>query len=335
MKERLRRLALLFAILVLPVWLPALTIKMGTIAPANTPWDTALKTIASDWSTISGGEVNVRLYPGAIAGDENDMIRKMRIGQLQAAALSGEGLKQIVNDVIILDLPFLFSSGREFRWVLDRVTPDFKKRFEEKGFVLLGWNIAGWINFFSRDPVVTPSDLMPQKLAVSAGNDSAIVQGWQQAGFQVVPIGISNLMSALSSGMVDAFYTEPLAAAAYQWFGIAKYMCDLKIAPLLGGIVMSERAWRQVPEEYRQPFLAATEKAEGPIFRNMSALESEAMNVMTQNGLVVDKVPPSAAAEWRSTLTTGFESLAGRAYSKEAYHEILGLVQEYRATHGQ
>jgi len=335
MNGRLRRLAVLLAVLALPAWLPALTIKMGTIAPANTPWDTALKTIASDWSSISGGQVSVRLYPGAVAGDENDMIRKMRIGQLQAAALSGEGLKQIVNDVIILDLPFLFTSGDEFRWVLDRVTPDFRKRFEEKGFVLLGWNIAGWINFFSRNPVVSPSDLMPQKLALSAGNDSAIIQGWQQAGFQVVPIGVSSLMSALSSGMVDAFYTEPLAAAAYQWFGIAKYMCNLKIAPLLGGIVVSERTWRQIPDRYKEQFIAATEKAEGPIFRNMSALEEEAMNVMVQNGLVVDKVPAAAAAEWRSTLTSGFDSLAGRAYSKDVYSEIVSLVQEYRSTHGQ
>ncbi len=335
MNAQLRRLAVLLAVLILPSSLPALTIKMGTVAPANTPWDTALKTIASDWSTISDGDVSVRLYSGAIAGDENDMIRKMRIGQLQAAALSGEGLKQIVNDSIILDLPFLFNSGDEFRWVLDRVTPDFKKRFEEKGFVLLGWNIAGWINFFSRNPVVYPSDLMPQKLALSAGNDSAIIQGWQQAGFQVVPIGISNLMAALSSGMVDAFYTEPLAAAAYQWFGIAKYMCDLKIAPLIGGIVMSERAWRQVPDRYKEQFIAATEKAEGPIFRNMSALEQEAMNVMVQNGLVVEKVPPAAVAAWRSTLTNGFDSLAGKAYSKDAYNEIMSLVQEYRSIHGQ
>lgn len=335
MNIRMRHLALLLAVLLLPAWLSALDIKMGTIAPSNTPWDTALRTIGADWSSISDGNVTVRLYPGAIAGDEGDMIRKMRIGQLQAAALSGEGLKEIVPDVIVLDLPFLFDSADEFRWVLDQVTPEFRRRFEEKGFVLLGWSIAGWIKFFSREPVVYPSDLMSQKLALSETNDSAVVQGWKQAGFQVVPINISDIMTALSSGMIDALYTEPLAAAAYQWFGIAKYMCNLKIAPLIGGIVVSERAWRQIPNRYKEQFIASTEHAEGSILQNMTSLDDRAMSVMEQNGLVVEKVPPAGVAQWRSTLTGGFDSLSGQAYSTKVYHQILSLVQEYRSTHGQ
>ena len=165
------------------------TVKMGTVAPANTPWDTALRAVAADWSGASGGNVRLQLYPGAVAGDENDMIRKMRIGQLQAAALTGDGLDQIVNDVVVFELPFLFRNEDEFRYVLAKVTPEFKQRFEEKGFVLFGWDIAGWINFFSRKKVFSPSDLMAQKLALPGGTDANIVQGWKEAGFQATPKG--------------------------------------------------------------------------------------------------------------------------------------------------
>ncbi|HUX22482.1 MAG TPA: TRAP transporter substrate-binding protein DctP, partial [Spirochaetia bacterium] len=160
-------LGALALLLILPMSVSALTIKMGTLAPTGSPWDAALKKLSADWTQLSGGRINVTIYPGAVAGGEGDMIRKMRIGQLQAAAMTGSGLEGIVGDVFLLDLPFLFSSQNEATYVLQQVTPTYKKLFAEKGFVLLGWTVAGWVNFFSRNPVVDPSDLQAEKLAVS------------------------------------------------------------------------------------------------------------------------------------------------------------------------
>lgn len=322
-----------FLLLVSAGGLPALTVKMGTVAPANTPWDTALKKVAADWARISNGRVNVRLYPGAIVGDENDMIRQLRLGQLQAAALSTNGLGEIVDDVMVLEIPFLFTSAEQTQWVLDRLTPEFQKLFQEKGFALLGWSIAGWVQIFSREKVVAPADLMKMKLAIPIGTDPAVVSGWQKAGFRVLPVAIPDLMTALSSGMVDALYTEPLAAAAYQWFGVASHMSQIKLAPLIGGFVVSERAWQQIPPECREPFRAAVEQAEKPILGNMTGLEKSAMEVMLENGLVVSEVPPAAAWQWRTILTDGFRDLAGRSYSAAMYDRVLALVDEYSATH--
>ncbi len=334
MTRKLR--TILFATLcaaALPAALSALTLKMGTVAPENTPWDTALKEIASDWSSASNGEVTLRLYPGALAGDESDMIRKMRIDELQAAALTGDGLVQIVPDVIVFDLPFLFGSEDEFRYVLDRMTPEFQKKFAEKGFVLLKWDIVGWLKFFSRRSVTSPADLMTQKLAIPSGTKPDIIRSWQEAGFQVTPIAISDLMTALSSGMVDAFFTEPLAAAAYQWFGIANNMSTLKIAPLIGGIVITERAWRQIPDQYKPQFLASVGQAQQTVLTGMSALEQQAMGVMVQNGLTVNDVSPDQKKQWRDIMEGGFEQLDGKAYSADVYNRIMALVAAYHAAH--
>lgn len=328
-----RLLAVLALAIVIPLSVSGLTIKMGTLAPAGSPWDEALKKLSANWSEMTNGRISVVIYPGAIAGGEGDMVRKMRIGQLQAAAMTGSGLEGIVSDVFLLNVPFLFSNEAEANHVLEEVTPTYKKLFAEKGFVLLGWTIAGWINFFSREPVVTPRDLQMQKLAV-AGNSPDQVQAWKNVGFHVIPLDTPNLMSGLSSGMIDALYTSPLAAASYQWFGIANNMCALNIAPLIGAIVISERTWRQIPESYRTDMEQSAKQVMKPLYADTRKLETQAMTVMENNGLTVNDVPPSVAQQWRSLLDRGVKPLIESSYSMSLYEKIKSLIQSYRSSHG-
>ncbi len=311
----------------------AQTIKMGTVAPPNSPWDASLRALAEQWSEASQGAVSLKIYPGSIAGDELDMVRKMRIGELQAAALSGEGLKDIVRGVLVFDLPFLFSSGPELRYVLDAMTPEFKREFEGKGFVLLGWTLAGWIEFFSRDPVVSPSDLMAQKLAVS-GSDPDVVQAWRRAGFRVTTISFSDIMTGLSSGMIDAIYTEPIAAAAYQWFGIARNLCDLRIAPLISGIVVSRRAWERVAPAYRPALAEAAEGDLGSLYERTRSLERRAREVMSENGLAINRVSPVEAERWRALVASGYSALIGTDVPTATFDRVQALIRDYRSAHG-
>ncbi len=330
---RKRLFAVLALAIVIPLSVPALNIKMGTLAPAGSPWDDALRKLSASWSEQTNGRISVTIYPGAVAGGEGDMIRKMRIGQLQAAAMTGSGLEGIVSDVFLLNVPFLFSSEAEADYVLDQITPRYKQLFAEKGFVLLGWTIAGWIDFFSREPVVSPADLQAQKLAVSGVNPDQ-VQAWKNVGFHVIPLDTPNLMSALSSGMIDALYTSPLAAASYQWFGIANNMCALNIAPLTGAIIISERTWRQIPESYRADMESSAQAVVKPLYADTRALEEQAMKVMEANGLTVNHVPPATATRWRTLMEGGIKPLINRAYSTSLYDEIKGLIQSYRSSHG-
>ena len=65
-----------------------LTLKIGSIAPRNSPWDKALKEIAAEWERISGGRIQMKIYPGGITGTEGDSIRKVRVGALDGTVLS-------------------------------------------------------------------------------------------------------------------------------------------------------------------------------------------------------------------------------------------------------
>ncbi len=220
--------------------LPAQVIKIGSIAPDRSPWNDALKEIAREWETISQGQVKLKIYPGGIAGSEEDMIRKMKVGTLGGAVLTNIGLTKIYPDSFVLSTPFMFHSETEMAYVLKQLTPTFEKQIKEKGFQVIIWTMSGWVNFFSKYPVLYPQDLKKQKLAFATG-EPEMEQAWKKSGYYIVPTELKDLMMALQSGMVEAFYLPPLIAGSGQYFPLAPHMCTLKIAPLVGGMVIVDR----------------------------------------------------------------------------------------------
>ena len=95
--------------------LEAQVIKIGSIAPDRSPWNDALKEIGREWEKISNGQVKLKIYPGGIAGSEEDMIRKMKVGTLGGAVLTNIGLTKINPDAFVLSiaLPVPFRKGND------------------------------------------------------------------------------------------------------------------------------------------------------------------------------------------------------------------------------
>jgi TRAP-type transport system periplasmic protein len=320
----------LFALLLAPSLCGALTIKLGSVAPVGSPWDTALRAMAADWSRITGGQVELKVYLGGVAGDEPDMVRKIRIGQLQAAALTSLALNQISPDVLVLSSPFLIDNDGELDYVLARTKSVFVGDIESKGFRVLALSKAGWVRFFSSKPIVVPDDLKKQRLAVNVG-DADLLATWRGLGFDAVPLGMTDTTVGLQNGMVGATYGTPLLAAGYQWFGPAPYMSSLRVAPVLGGMLVSARTWAQVPEQFRAPMLAAVEKADRWLYEQTVKLDAEALAVMQRNGLTVVDTPADAERLWRSEMVRGFELAVSKTFSREIYDRVTGLLKEYRA----
>ncbi len=309
------------AVLLISSTLPAQTIKLGSVAPADSPWDLGLKRIAAEWSRISKGTVTLKIYSGGIVGDEADMIRKMRIGQLNAAGLSGVGLCRILPSILTLQAPMLVRTDEQLACVLDSLKPVFEKGLEEKGFVVLSWQMVGWVHFFSKTPVTSPADLKKQKLFVWAG-DADAVQIWKEMGFTPVPLAVTDLMSALQSGMVEAFSATALSSASYQWFGIAKNMSEMKWAPLVGGLVVSSSTWSKIPADLRPQLLASARAISVTMQNDIRAKDEEAIAIMKQNGLKVVPVPAQAEAQWQALVDNGMGKLYGKSFDK-AIHETI------------
>ena len=307
----------------------ALTLKIGSLAPIDTPWDNALRKLAAEWKEISGGRVTLKIYPGGIAGDESDMIRKIRIGQLDGAALSGTGLNRITPQMLVMALPMLFSGYDELRYVMQESTADFEKLTSERGFELVAWTIGGWIRFFAKSPIVYPDDLRSQRLAVSA-DDEEILYAWRAIGFDAIPLHPTEIMAGLQSGMAEAFHVPALLAAVYQWFALTPYMSAIDLAPLIAGLVVGERSWKRVPVEYKDELIAAAQGILDPLFDDVEALDNEAIQVMIDNGLTINEVNDEAMAEWQVLVEKGHEILIGQSISPEIYEKILGYRDEYR-----
>lgn len=326
-----RRAVLFFLAFLLLVSFQAagLTLKIGSSAPAGTPWDDALKQIAVEWAEISNGRVRLSIYPGGVAGTEGDMIRKMKIGQLQGAALSGIGMTKINRDLLILSLPRFVRSEDELAYLLDRKGDVFEDLLEESGFTLVGWQMAGWVNFFSREPVRLPEDLKKMKLSVTA-ETSDLEEAWKKSGFRVVPLDTQNIMTGLQTGMIDAFYNPPVMAASYQWFALAPHMCSLKISPLLGGFVIDSRAWNRIPADLRFELLNAARRISEPLYGEVIRLEERAIDVMEKNGLTVHRLTDDEIKNWEGAFRQGYNSLLGSVIDRDLFNSIDAALEGFR-----
>jgi TRAP-type C4-dicarboxylate transport system substrate-binding protein len=307
----------------------AQTIKFGSLAPEGSPWDKALRRIAADWKAASDGKLRVKVFAGGIAGDEPDMIRKMRINQLQGAAMTGIGLGTIVNDFYAVQLPSLIRTQEEMEYIMAELTPVLNPMFQEKGFALVAWFLIGWAHLFSKVPVETPRDAQRLKLKVDYASPT-IVQAWREMGFQAIPIASTETLTALQSDLVQAFILSPLSAAALQWFGPAKNMLDLPIAPALGGIIVSQRVWERVPDDLKPKLQAIVYRHLGTLAEETERLEREAITIMLEHGLQIQPVSPQVEAQWEQVFGDGLDLITGTVVSVDLIEAVRNHVAECR-----
>jgi TRAP-type C4-dicarboxylate transport system substrate-binding protein len=309
--------------------LPAQVIKIGSIAPDRSPWNDALKEIAREWETITQGQVKLKIYPGGIAGSEEDMIRKMKVGTLGGAVLTNIGLTKINPDAFVLSTPFMFHSEKEMAYVMQRLNPVFEKQIMEKGFKVIIWTMSGWVNFFSKNPVLYPQDLKKQKLSFTTG-EPEMEQAWKKSGYHIVPTEMKDLMMALQSGMVDSFYLPPLVAGSGQFFPLAPHMNTLKIAPLVGGMVIMDRIWEKIPENYKSAMMDVVRKQSDKLDLETADLEKKAMDTMKKNGLIIHEAPADSLPKWKEEAAKGMDELIGKKFSREIYDRLQQILREYR-----
>jgi TRAP-type C4-dicarboxylate transport system substrate-binding protein len=182
---------LLFWLYCLPA--EAVTLKIATLAPVGSPWVESLRRLSAEWDQISQGRVKLKIYPGGIAGEEADMIRKMRIGQLGGAALTQLGLGLLDSAILALSTPFLIQAEGELDHVMERTKPYFESRLADKGYRLFAFSKVGWVHLFGREPLIFPDDLKRLKLGVPAG-DADFVETWRRAGFNAFSLPFGDLL---------------------------------------------------------------------------------------------------------------------------------------------
>lgn len=306
-------------------------IKLASLAPKGSPWHEVMRDLGEDWKEVSGGKVSLRIYPGGVIGDEPDMIRKMRIGQLHGAVLTGAGLSRIAPEILALQMPMMFRSEAELDCTRGAVAPKLEAILEEKGFKVLAWGNAGWVYFFAPGPVIEPADMKPYSIFVWAG-ETSVVEAYKNMGFRPVPLAATEMLAALQSGMVDSFPTTPIAALSFQWFGLAKHMTDIRWAPLVGAVVVSTKTWQKVPDDLKTR-LEELARATGARQRDeMPELEAQAIEAMKSHGLVVHPVPSDKIAIWERVAQAGIAEIIGPVVPAGLVEEVEQARDHCRAS---
>ena len=167
------RVPLTIVLLALPVVAAAqrgTQIRLATIAPDNSVWVDALKQMGSEWQRATNGRVSLNVFPGGAAGDEPTVLRKLRLGNPNAAALTQPGLSEIDEAFNVFGIPFFFTSDEELVYVLEKLEPTLKDVLQQKGLALVHWGHGGWAHLFSAQQIRSIDDLKRAKIFTSAGD---------------------------------------------------------------------------------------------------------------------------------------------------------------------
>lgn len=316
--------------LVSPAAAQKATIKIATLVPQGSAWFVTVQEMAQQWQQITGDRVTVRLYPGGVAGDDSDVVRKMRLGTLDGGLLTAAGFAEIDRSVFALAMPMAYASYEEFDAVLAQLGPQIEKAYADKGFVVLAWADAGWLHFFTKVPVRMPDDLRAQKLFCWAGDNPAI-ELWKASGFSPVPLPATEISTALQTGLVNALPTSPQAAVLMQWFTSAPYMTDVNWAVLSGGLVLSKAAWEKFPAEVRPAIQEAARAAAVKLNAQTREGAARDLEAMKKRGLTVVPVDAAAQDAWRKAAEAAYPRARGPFVPAAAFDEALRLRDAYRA----
>jgi TRAP-type C4-dicarboxylate transport system substrate-binding protein len=307
-------------------------VKMATLVPEGSSWQLVLKQMADRWKQLSGGQVVVRLYAGGVAGDDPDVVRKMRLGTLNAGVLTAVGVGEIDDSVYALGVPMMYRSYDEVYHVLDKLRPRLEQSMDQKGFVVLNWVDAGWVHFFTQQPVATPDDLRTLKLFTWAG-DPETVEVWKTAGFKPVPLPSTEISTALQTGLVNALGAPPQVAVITQYYNHAKNMTDLNWQLLLGATVISKATWEKIPAAIRPALLQAAEEAGHRLREEVRQNGEKDIEAMRKRGLNVVAVDDGARSKWLQAAESMYPRIRGSIVPAEAFDAAQRFRDQYRA-HG-
>ena len=309
------------------------TIKFATLAPPGTAWMNAMKEYDQAVRKESGGRLGFKIYANGVQGDEKDVLRKIQLGQLHSAGITGVGIGEIAPRLRILDTPFLFKSYDEIDYVHKTFEQQFARMFEDGGYVLLGWAEVGFVHIFSNVPISKRDDLRNVKMWMWEG-DPVAEATFKALGVTPIPLSITDVLTSLQTRLIDAVYTPPLAAIALQWWTRVKYMLDYPLADASGAVVVSKSYFDALPGDLKEIMLKNGKKYLTQLTEQSRQDNSKSVETLKQRGITIihaDSV--TAVKDYEEIGKSARKLLVGKMYSQELLQEVEGALQSYRSSH--
>jgi TRAP-type C4-dicarboxylate transport system substrate-binding protein len=311
----------------------AIVLRFATIAPAGTEWARVSRATAVDLDDATRGQVKTKWYLGGIAGDEMQMVARVRKDQLDGIASGGTLCTKLSPSMRVLRIVGLFQTRDESSYVAGRLKPIFDEEFRKEGFVNLGEVGIGPDLIFSREPIASMADLKRAKLWVW-DLDEVYRTSWPLIGVPVVPIRIEDAARAYDERRVDGFLAVPTAALAFQWSSRTRYVTDLRVSFLRSCVVISTRAFDSLSLEQRKALLQTTAKGLMQL-EDVGRRQDEQLvgGLFARQGIKMMPVSEAFRAEFYAQARSARDQIVRRLISPALLQKVLTLLADYRAEH--
>jgi len=310
-----------------------INIKFATVAPEGSTWMTVMHEFNKDVQTATGGKIKFKIYPGMIQGDEKDVLRKIRINQLHSGGFTGFGLGEILPEVRILESPLLFQNHEEVDHVANKFFDRFAKKFEDKGYILLGWTEVGFVNIYTNRPVHNAEDMKGVKMWMWEGDPLAEAT-FKAFGVSPIPLSITDVLTSLQTGLIDAVYTAPLACIGLQWFTRTKYLIDIEVPHTnsMGAALISKKMFFKLNPEQQKILKEKGKKYFNKLTQLTRQDNIDSINEMLKAGIQkIEITDPVTLKNFQEIGKQSRQSLVGKLYDQKLLDEIENAVMEVRA----
>ena len=306
-------------------------LRIGTLATKNSLYHRQLMELGEAWRTAQGGNAKYLVYPDGSQGGETDMVRRMRIGQLQGGLLSVVGLREIEPSIAALqNMPLMFRNWDEVDYVREKMRPAMEKKFLDKGFVVLAWGDAGWVRFFSKEPAVRPDDFKKMKF-FAWGSEVEQQEIMKSLGYTPVPLETGDILPAIQTGMINAVPSTPYFALATQIYTTAGNMLELNWAPIVGALIITKKAWDELTPEGQAAVREAGAKAGVQLRAKARQEVDDAVDAMKKRGLKVNKPNAEQMQEWIRLADNLYPRVRGKMVPADTFDEVVGHLKAFRA----
>ena len=306
-------------------------LKIGSLVPKNSLYHRQLMEVGEAWKKSQTGTPRFNVFTDGSQGGEAEMVRRMRIGQLQASLLSVVGLRDIEPSIAALqNLPLAFRSWEELDYVREKMRPGMEKKFLEKGYVVLAWGDAGWVRFFSKQAAFSPEYFKKMKF-FAWGAEAEQQEIMKSLGYTPVPLEPTDILPSIQTGMINVVPSTPYFALASQIYSTAPHMLEINWAPIVGAFVITKKSWDEMSPETQKVLRAASDTA-GSVIRAQARKEvEEAVDAMKKRGLQVNKPNPEQLKEWRALSESLYPRIRGKMVPAETFDEVFAHLRTYRA----
>ncbi len=286
-------------------------VKIGTLAPADSLWAREFKKLAAAISSDTGGELQLDFQWNGQAGDEALMVQKIRTGQLDAAAVTALGLAQTgVQDILLFDLPGLFTSWEKLDAARDALKDDFNRLFEAKGFSVLGWGDIGALKTMSIGfEVHHPTDLRGKGVFFLQGDPIQPRVYAAIGGITPRQLSMPEILPGLEGGTIDILVVPPLAAEQLQWTSRITHISTETLAFGIGAFVASSARMKALPPNLRE------------VIERRGRESSERLNLMVRN------LDAKAYARLKAIKTTYSPTDADRREWKDVFVKVAAQLR--------